>query len=192
MSQYSRVAIVLHWLIGLSIVAMLAFGLWIDEQLENPATREAAFNAVQLHKSFGLTILVLSLVRLAWRLTHRPPPLPATMKGWEIGLAHLTHWSFYLLMIGIPLSGWIMVSTSRLNSIPTIWFGLFQWPHVPGLATHPDRLAISDAAHEAHEVTAYLMIALLVLHVAAALKHHLVDRDDVLPRMLPWIGKRAG
>jgi cytochrome b561 len=140
---------------------------------------------VLLHKSIGMLVLLLSLVRLGWRLGHRPPPLPDSVKPWEKGLAHAAHWLLYAFMILIPLSGWIFTSASPKRH-PLEFFGLFGLPYFP---ISPDK-ATSHAWHERHETMAYLILALLVLHIAAALKHRFFDRDRTLDRMLPGTGPR--
>jgi cytochrome b561 len=118
-----------------------------------------------------------------WRLTHRPPPLPATVKRWEKGLAHAVHWLLYALMILIPLSGWVFTSASP-KRYPLSFFGLFPLPPFP--VTQDKEL--SHMIAERHEQFAWAMIALLVLHIGAALKHRFLDRDRTLDRMLPGAG----
>ncbi len=172
--RYTRIAIALHWTIAILIVTNLTIGLLHDSLLKG---------ALPLHKSIGMTVLTLSLVRLGWRLGHRPPPLPATVKRWEKGLAHAVHWTFYALMILIPLSGWIFSSASPKRH-PLIFFGLFPLPYFPV----PQDKAITSVWADRHELMAYLMIVLLLLHFAGALKHRFVDRDRTLDRMLPGVG----
>jgi cytochrome b561/polyisoprenoid-binding protein YceI len=192
--RYTAVAVVLHWAIAAAILLNLFVGAWMHEALEDAATRGAAIAAYQLHKSVGLTVLALSLLRLAWRLAHRPPPLPATMRRWERTVARGVHWAFYALMVAVPLSGWLYVSTqwredAPLN-VPTLWFGLFEVPHLFGLDTlaAEARQAMAQPLEEAHEVLAWSMAVLLVLHVLAALKHRFVDRDTVFASMRPLAG----
>lgn len=190
---YTAVAIVLHWAIAAAIVANLLLGWWMQDAFEAQETQARAIAAFQLHKSLGLTILVLSLLRLAWRLFHRPPAMPAAMPGWERCAAKATHWVFYGLMVVIPLSGWLYVSTqwrglAPLN-VPTLWFGLFEVPHLFGLneTAREMRQSYAGLALNAHFYLAWGMAALLVLHVGAALKHHFVNRDEVLANMLPLL-----
>lgn len=173
-SRYTRVAIGLHWVIALLIIANLAIGLLHESLLKG---------TIPLHKSIGMLVLLLSVVRLVWRLTHRPPPLPASVRRWETGLAHAVHWLLYVLMILIPLSGWIFTSAAA-KRYPLSFFGLFPLPFFPV----PQDKGIKDVWAEGHELMAYLMIALLVLHIAAALKHRFVDRDLTLDRMMPGAG----
>jgi cytochrome b561 len=175
--KYTKVAIALHWIIGLAIIFMLGLGLLLDDIPD-----DYKFQAYQFHKSLGLTILALSFVRLFWRLTHRSPALPAGMKTWEIWASKLTHYAFYIMMIGIPLTGWALVSASPLN-FPIMWFGVFEWPHLPFT---PNK-ELSDNFSEMHELLAYLTIVLLGLHIGAALKHHFISKDNVLTHMLPFL-----
>jgi cytochrome b561 len=186
--RYSGVAITLHWAIAAAILALLGSGLWMTDAIKAPETQATAFAAYQWHKSLGLTVLTLSLLRLVWRLFNPPPPLPQGMGLLARMFAHGTHATFYVLMIGMPLIGWAMVSASVFG-LPTIVFGLFEWPHIPMLASLEDKVPVEVALKAAHRTGAYLMIALLILHVAAALKHHFVDRDHVLARMLPGLSR---
>lgn len=188
--RYTSIAITLHWLIAVAILTQLTAGLWMTTAIKEPHTRAFAFQVYQWHKALGLTVLVLSIARLLWRLTHAAPPLPDGMTAFERFGAHATHWGFYLLMLGMPLLGWAMVSASPLG-LPTIVFGLFEWPHIPWLAALDDKKPLEDAFKFAHRTGAYVMLGLVALHVGAALKHHFIDRDEVLARMLPGVGRRA-
>ena len=172
--RYTNVAILLHWTIAALIVANLAVGFFQESWLKG---------TMPLHKSIGLTVLGLSVVRLGWRLAHRPPPLPATVRPWEKGLAHLTHWLFYALMILMPLSGWVFTSAGS-RKYPTTFFGLFTVPPIVG----QDK-ALGDTVAERHGQMAWILLALIVLHVAGALKHRFVDRDRTLARMAPGVGE---
>ncbi len=181
-SQYSRVAIWLHWLIALLIMTQLLSGKIM--QAMGPSSLK--FEVYQYHKSFGIMILLLSILRLIWRLTHKAPALPDTMKSWEKRLARLSHKVFYALMIGIPLSGWAMVSASTFG-IKTRLFKLITWPHIPGV---PQSESLEGQLKQAHEILAVLIVLLLALHIGAALKHHFKDKDDVLTRMIPRLKPR--
>lgn len=193
--RYTAVAIVLHWAIAAAIVFMIPLGFWMHGQAEDGAATEGVFRAFQLHKSIGLTVLALSLVRLGWRLAHPPPPLPAHMPAWERFAAKATHWAFYALMVGLPLSGWLYVSAGwsihedQPLSVTTRWFGLFRVPPLFGLndAGADVRAAAADASFVVHYVLAYAAIGLAALHVGAALKHHFFDRDEVLAHMVPGL-----
>lgn len=195
MTRYAALAVVLHWAIAGAIVLMIALGLWMHELSETGVVNDGVFRAYQLHKSIGLTILALSLVRLAWRLFNPAPPLPSTMKPWEQNLARVTHGLFYVLMIALPLSGWIYVSAGwsihddTPLSVTTRWFSLFVVPHLFGLdeASEAVRSATAFAAFRAHALMSWAMLALLVLHVAAALKHQLLDKDNIMARMVPGL-----
>src|SRR5512140_2943913 len=120
-SRYATVAIVLHWLIALAIVLQVSLAWRFDDD-----RTPLGFALTQLHKSIGVTILVLSILRLGWRLTNPPPPEPATLAPWERVLSQVVHWGFYLIMIGMPLTGWLMVSASR-TQIPTVLFWTVPW-----------------------------------------------------------------
>jgi cytochrome b561 len=182
-ARYNLVAMLLHWLMALAIIGLIVAGkVMTDLSFADPMK----FQLYQLHKSAGITILALAIARIGWRLLHAPPPLPATMQPWERVAAGFTHAAFYVLMIAIPLSGWVMASASP-TGIPTLWFDLFEVPALPGLSGGKDTSDIHDAAQETHELLANLTILLLLLHIGAALKHHFWNRDDVLRRMLPFL-----
>ncbi|MBY9062961.1 cytochrome b [Sphingomonas yunnanensis] len=169
--RYSRVAIAFHWTIAALVIFNIAVGLGHDPI---PALRAL----MPAHKAIGLTVLALTALRVAWRLAHRPPPLPAHTPGWERGAAHATHWTLYLLLVLLPLSGWVMVSGPE-GRRPLSWFGAFDLPYLP--VTSP----AAEGAAKAHGLLGWVMLALVLLHVAAALRHHLLLRDQVLGRMLP-------
>jgi cytochrome b561/polyisoprenoid-binding protein YceI len=180
--RYSTVAVVLHWLIAAAILIQVCLA-W---RMKGPHTPES-FAVTQLHKSIGVTILVLSLARLGWRLTNPPPPLPADMARWEKILAHIVHVGLYVIMIGMPLTGWLFVSASRIT-VPTLLYGVIPWPGVPGVASlAPDaKSAVHELGETSHVWLSYLLYGLFVLHVAGALKHQLLTRDEpVLGRMAP-------
>jgi cytochrome b561 len=182
--RYGIVAIWLHWTIAAAIVAQLAIGLWMVRAISLAGSQALAFHAYQWHKSLGLIILVLSLLRLWWRLANPPPPLPATMTSIERKAAKTIQGLFYLLTLGMPLVGWLMVSASPLG-LPTTVFGLFEWPHIGWLAGLGG--GVEAAFKTAHRAMGYAFIGLLTLHVAAALMHLLIDCDDVVARMLPLV-----
>ena len=175
-TRYSKVAMGLHWLIALMIIGLIIFGLLMT----NPNTPNR-FALYQLHKSFGILVLLFSILRLVWRLTHKPPPLPSDMKPWEIMAAKFTHIGFYLIMIGMPLLGWAMVSASPIP-IPTRIFDIVPWPNMPGI-TRSETLA--DFFTMLHSNIGKFTIALIALHIGAALKHQFVKKDELLRRMFP-------
>lgn len=181
-TRYSTVAIVLHWMIAAAIVAQLAGGLWMVGAIRSTDAQALAFHAYQWHKSLGLAILVLTALRLGWRLASPPPALPVAMTRIERIASRVTHGSFYVLTLGMPLVGWAMVSASPLG-LPTMVFGLIELPHIGWLSGLGG--GVEAAFKSAHRAMGYALIGLLALHIAAALKHHLIDRDDVLARMLP-------
>ncbi len=175
---FGAVAVALHWIIAVAILAMIYIGYRMVETED--------YDLFALHKSLGLTILMLSLLRLVWRFIDPPPPLPASVPRWERIAARASHWAFYALMIGIPLTGWLYISASPTSDfISTRFWGLFETPLIQSLATHPDREAIAARIEDAHSLLAYGTLLLLALHVGAALKHHFIDRNSVLAAMLP-------
>jgi cytochrome b561 len=183
-ARYTAVAVALHWLIALAILAMLVMGLTMTHGALAPATK---FKLYQLHKSVGLSILMLAVLRLVWRLTHRPPDLPAGMPAWERGAAEATHVVLYCFMIGLPLIGWALVSASPFN-LPTVLFGVVPWPHLPV----PDKKVAEPILKLAHAYGAYVLIGFVALHVGAALRHYFVERDTILQRMIPGLPRLGG
>jgi len=170
--RYDRVAQALHWLMALALVAVFALGLWMVAQ-----PLMVRLKTVPLHKTLGVTVFLLAALRLAWRATHPAPPLPASMPRWERRAASGAHHLLYLLMFAVPLSGWLMSSALGFATVPF------------GLARLPDLLArdreLGDALKVVHFALNKTFAVVVFLHVAAALKHHFIDRDGVLQRMLP-------
>lgn len=170
--RYSLGAIVLHWLIAAALVFQNVFA----ESLEGPRGPDL-FARFQLHKSIGITILLLSVLRLAWRyIAPRPAPVPGPK--WAMTLSGLVHFGFYVFMIAAPVTGWIMVSTSKIK-VETLLFGTIPWPHLPVPASW------GEPAEFLHHVMPNVAIALLVLHVAGALRHQYLLGTPILARMLP-------
>jgi len=176
-SRYSTVAIVFHWSIAVLLIANLAAGLLFDTV--EAYDKSLFFSLIQLHKSTGITVLALAVLRLGWRLTHPAPPYPAHMTTAERALAKVSHWGFYVLMIALPLSGWAMVSVST-KKFPMFWYGLFEVP----MLSVPKNWNY----YELHEILGWVALAMIALHVAAALKHHYFDRDNIFARI--WPGAR--
>jgi cytochrome b561/polyisoprenoid-binding protein YceI len=179
-SRYTTVAIVLHWLIAAAIIFQIILGWRMGDGPKGAAT----FALIQLHKSIGITILLLSLARLAWRLFNRPPPHPANQPRWETIASKVVHVAFYVIMIGLPLTGWIMVSASR-TPIPTLLYGAIPWPHLPllpELAAGPKHLW-REIGEISHGLLVKLTYGLLALHLGAVAKHQLLDRDAVFGHM---------
>jgi len=191
-SRYTKTAVVLHWLIAIFIFGMFALG-WFMSDLPKEAPKQMAYDLFNwgiytwqlaeeasprtfyfnLHKSLGVTILALIAIRVLWRLAHTPPALLASYKAWERKLATGTHHVLYLLMIAVPLSGLVMSIYSKYG---IKWFGI---PFIKGLDNTPMR----EVYTEVHEVVGVILLVVLALHIAGALKHKLIDKDDTLKRM---------
>lgn len=185
--RYTAVAQAFHWLLALALIGIVVMGLAMAHAPLAPATK---FKLFQLHKSVGITILMLAVLRLLWRVTHQPPPLPAEMPAIEKAGAYGAHAVLYLLMIGLPLVGWALVSISPFN-LPTVLYGLVPWPHIAVLSglSRATKTAWEPVFALVHAYGAYLLIAVVGLHVLAALRHHFLLGDDILRRMLP--GRRS-
>ena len=172
-ARYGVPAQLFHWVIAALIVIQFVLArLSLDLPL---GVRKLALLA--RHKSVGMTILMLAILRLAWRLWHRAPPLPPTMRPFERWAARATHTAFYVLLFAMPLTGWMMSSAKNYS---VSWFGLFTWPNLIGKNEHAFNFLRST-----HDILSDVLFAIAVLHILAALKHHFWDRDDVLVRMLP-------
>lgn len=182
--RYHRVAIWLHWSIAILIIANIALALFMDGEWIKNIPTDIRFGMYQWHKTFGLFVLLLSLFRVAWRLTHRPPPLPEAMPKLEKIAAHVGHLLLYGFMIFVPFTGWLMVSASTLG-IPTLLFGIIPWPHLPIKSMLANQADFARDMSELHGFLAYSMLALLSVHIAAALRHYFWLKDGILQRMLP-------
>jgi cytochrome b561 len=194
--KYGPVAMAFHGTIALLIIANFVIAwvmnghalFWDWGEMHGPVKQ----TLVQYHKSIGVTVLVLSVFRLVWRLVNPPPPFSAHLMLWERALAHLVHGLFYVFMIGLPLAGWAMVSASpRFNVFGLHVWGVIDWPRFPGFAgMAPDQLKAShhlwDQIHT--DWGPWLGYALIALHVTGALKHQLFDKDNELARMIPGLG----
>jgi cytochrome b561 len=187
--RYNTVAMTLHWLIAILIAANIGLA-WYFNTLHG----SSKLDLIQIHKPIGITVLVLSVVRLAWRFISPPPPLPTSLPRWERMAAYTVYGLFYVVMIGMPLTGWAMVSASKLIAVyPISFFNLFHWPAIGPLTTLPGP-QMHQAHHlfeTAHGLGANLAYALIVLHVAAALRHQFVKRDEVFASMFPFIRRSA-
>jgi len=172
--RYTSTAISLHWLIALAIVGTFGLGLYMHELPLSPTKLEL----YSWHKWAGVTIFLLVIARLAWRLGHPAPALPTHMPTALRRAAHGAHWVLYALMFAIPLTGWLM---SSAKGFQTVWFGVLPLPDLVA----KDK-ALGTTLAEVHETLNFILLALVVLHAAAAIKHHVVDRDTVLTRMLPF------
>jgi len=169
--RYSRPAIVLHWLMALLIFVAFPLGVYMHELPLSPDK----LKLYSYHKWIGITILMLVAIRLAWRATHTPPPLPQSVAGWQRRASAIVHGMLYLLMVAIPLSGWLM---SSAKGFPVVWFGVLPLPDLVG----KDK-ALGELLAEVHEVLNFTMLGLVVLHVGAALQHHFIERQPFLQRM---------
>lgn len=186
--RYTRVAMLLHWAVALLMLGNVAIGqtvaLLSDATLEKIDVRFW----IDLHKSIGITVLGLAILRILWRVTHRPPALSHVFASWERASAHLVHWLLYVLIFALPLSGWAHDSAwVAASTHPLVLFGTFPFPRMGFL------MAMSDASKDywhgvlgnVHTYCAYSLYVLLALHVGGALKHQWIDRHSVLNRMLP-------
>lgn len=181
--RYDFVAVTLHWVIAVSIIAMIPLGFFMGD-----LPISIKFDAYVIHKSLGITVLALSIFRFVWRLMNPPPALPVSMKPVEKLLAHGAHWALYGLMVAMPLTGWLFVSAS--HKYPTIYFWMGEVPFIP-LPAGIDQNATAEWFKETHELLAYGALVLIAAHIFAALKHHFVAKDHILTRMLPtWAIRR--
>jgi cytochrome b561 len=171
---YTKTAIALHWLIALTVLGLIGWGWWMQTIPKLPAgPRVDAFN---LHKSIGLTVLLLMLVRIAWRARHRPPPF-TPMPRWQAHLASAVHWLLYICLVVQPLSGYL---GSAFSGYPVRFFGVV----LPAWASKSD--ALKDAFSTLHLVNSWVLVGALVLHVAGTIKHALIEGDRSFRRMWPW------
>lgn len=175
---YTRTAIALHWLIAALILVAFPLGVYMHELPLSPRKLQL----YSYHKWLGITVLLAATVRLLWRIGHRPPaPLPGPR--WQVAAAHAVHHLLYLLIVAVPLSGWLM---SSALGFPVVWFGVLP---LPDLVAKDKELG--EALKIVHQGLNFSLLALVVVHVAAALKHHFFDRDATLVRMLPLLRKES-
>lgn len=175
-SRYTNSAIVLHWLIALLIFTAFPIGLIMP----NLGFTLFALKLYSWHKWIGVTVFSLAIIRLLWRITHKPPP--SATHCWEKVLAHIAHIGLYVLLFAIPLSGWLM---SSAHGYQTVYLGI--WP-LPDLVAKNEIL--SKKLAEIHSTLNWILCGLVTLHILGALKHHIIDRNDVLTRMLPLLKRR--
>ena len=171
--RYTGIAIGLHWLIGLMILISLGVGLYMVDLKLSPTKLQL----YSWHKWAGVTIFMLVLIRCIWRITHAAPPLPDDMPRWQRIVAEATHYVLYALMIAIPLTGWLM---SSAKGFQTVYFGVLP---IPDLLDKNKELG--ETLNVVHTYLNYTMIGILLAHIGAALKHHFIEKDDILRRMLP-------
>lgn len=177
--RYTATAKILHWLMAILIPASMALGLYVEGLPFSPEK----LKLISWHKWAGVTLFMLAVLRLGWRLSHPPPPLPASMPPMLRLAAHAGHLVLYVLMLAIPLTGWLM---SSAKGVPTVWFGVLP---LPDLLAKDE--ALGGLLQATHKYLNWLLAATLAGHVAAALKHHFIDRDDILRRMLPGAAGKA-
>ena len=179
---YTKTAILLHWIIALMIVAQFGVGLVMGEKdMWEPVVQGQLYG---FHKALGMLVIVLTLVRIGWRLINPPPALPTGMKNWEVMAVKVTHGLFYVLLLAIPVSGWALVTAAGRGPIDI--FGVFAWPDMPVLSAIENKGDFRESISETHEIMAYGMLALLGLHIAAGFKNHFVYKDNVFTRMLAF------
>lgn len=179
-ARYSLVAIVLHWLIALAIIAN-----WLIAHIAEDAPKPQAEAMMGLHMALGMSVLILTVLRILWRIVHRPPPPNPDHAKWERVLAGIVHKLFYVLMIGLPLTGYLMVQTGT-GGMAISMFGIFDFPGL-SMARDHDTHEVYEGVHAAF---GNVMLALFILHVVGAWKHQLLDRDGTVLRMLPF-GRKA-
>lgn len=171
--RYDGVAMSLHWLVALLIFAAFPLGVYMHDLPLSPAKLQY----FSYHKWIGISILSLVVVRVVWRFTHTPPPLPASTPRWEVVVSHLTHLALYGLLLAIPLSGWLM---SSAKGFQTVWFGVLPLPDLVG----KDK-ALGELLTTVHQGLNLALFLLVGMHIAAVIKHKFIDRDRILERMLP-------
>lgn len=174
MDRYSKPAVALHWLIAALIIAAFLLGVTMTDI---PGITPTKLKYYSWHKWLGVTVLGLVAIRLLWRLTHRPPAYPASMPAWQQRAAHALHGTLYFLMVAIPVSGYLY---SLASGVPVVYLGIVPLPNLIG--PDPELKPVLKAVHYWLNMT---LLTAFALHVAAALKHLLVDRDRIFQRMLP-------
>ena len=192
-TRYTKTAKILHWLIAVAIFGMFALG-WYMSELPKEGPKQMAYDLFDwgiytwtlseeasprtfyfnLHKSIGITLLALIMVRIFWRITHKAPAMLASYKAWEIKLANGVHRLLYVLMVALPLSGLVMAVASKYG---VKWFGL---EFISGLDNKPLR----EAFKEVHEIVGVVILLIIIVHILGALKHKFIDKDETLDRIL--------
>jgi cytochrome b561 len=174
LNKYSKIAIALHWIIAILIITNVVLASMAED-----LPREAKGALMNPHKAIGISILAFSVLRLFWRLGHKPPPMPDAIVGWQAKLGKSAHALFYFLIIVVPLTGWLMVSAFP-GAPPVSFFGLFTLDLPFG-----ESKALSGFGHEGHEILTKVLVVLIFLHVIGALKHQFADRLPFIQRMFP-------
>lgn len=176
LKRYNTVAIILHWVMALAFFWMLGSGIAMEYM---DLEKSFKYNLYQWHKASGVLLLMAFVVRILWRFVSRVPKLPQNFKPWEKIAAKAGHWGLYALMLLMPLSGWVIVSSS-VYGLPTMVFGWFEWPHIPGLEGNEE---IHEMSEDAHFYLAIIFGLLIAAHIGAVIKHALFDKENLLPRM---------
>lgn len=174
---YTRTAIALHWAVALLIFSAFPLGIYMADLPFSPGR----LKLYSYHKWIGVTVFLLALARVAWRIRHPAPPPPAGMPAWQRIASVATHHLLYLLILAVPVSGWLM---SSAKGFQTVYLGIIP---LPDLLTKEKQLG--DLLTSVHQILNFTMVALVITHLAAALKHYLVDRDEVLGRMIPLLDR---
>jgi len=175
--RYTHTAVALHWLLAVMLATAFALGSYMMDLKLSPAKLQY----YSWHKWLGMTVLAFALLRLAWRLTHRPPPLPSSTPRWQVLAAASGHWALYFLMLAIPLSGWAFSSAA---GYPVVYLGIWQLPDWV-----PKDKALAEQMQDAHEWLTTLLWVVVAVHISAALKHQFIDRDGLLGRM--WFARKG-
>lgn len=168
---YTRTAITLHWLIAVLIIITFPLGVYMSGLTLSPAK----LKLYSYHKWIGVTVLMLALLRVLWRLGHTPPPLPSSTPRWQQLAAHGVHVLLYVLLLAIPISGWLM---SSAKGVQTVWLGVLPLPNL----VQKDK-ALGELLEQVHQTLSFTLLFLVAAHVGAALKHQFIDRDGLLRRM---------
>ena len=181
--RYTRIAIIFHWVIAFLVIANIALAWTFKTWDDRPWTQ----SVTNTHKTFGITVLGLALMRLLWRLGHRPPPFSPAIPRWQATAARFGHGALYFIILAMPLSGWIYDSAWEwAAAVPIDFWGLFEMPRIPwimNMLPGPTKEAIDVIAGKVHVGLSYLLYALLAAHLIGAFKHQWIDRVPTLQRM---------
>jgi len=181
--RYTMIAIALHWIVAPLMIVNILLGLFA-EKLPDDWIRPV----IDTHKSIGVTLLGLILLRVFWRIGHRPPPFSAGMRLWERVLAHFAHFGLYVLMLWMPITGWLHDSAWKAApEIPLKWFGLFEVPRIGWVMNQPAETKedLHTLFGTMHQIAGYLLFWLVILHIAGALKHQFIDKEHEFRRIWP-------
>ena len=176
-TRYTFTAIRLHWLVTFLIIIAFPLGIFMSDMALSPLKLQL----ISYHKWLGITIFLFAVIRLIWRVKNPPPPLPESLLNWQKTVTHVVHYLLYVLIFAIPLTGWLM---SSAKGFQTVYFGVLPLPDLIGKDKE-----LGDLLKEVHEILNFTMLGLVIAHAAAALKHHFIEHDDILVRMLPFLDK---